>query len=237
MAITDLLIFFLAILVVGGLTWMSKKGLPHQKPRSPGGNQLFKEGESLSMEASEEFTATQPPLVGKTEREAPGKLETYELPWGYGESKITALVRDPYWLFVYWEINQAKRKEIEERYGAGAWEESQPVLRVYDTTNRYFFDSRDYVEIPINNYANNWYIHVGEPNKTFCVELGRVRPDGTYIFIARSNFASTPRDRVSEIIDEEWLLLAEHEKKLYARIGQTYPGPSSPELVGSPMKW
>ena len=80
------------------------------------------------------------------------------IPWSYGECKITALVRDPYWLFAYWEINEAKREEIARRYGAQAWKESWPVLRVYDTTNLYFFDSRHYAEIPINDYANNWYI-------------------------------------------------------------------------------
>ncbi|MDH7578246.1 MAG: DUF4912 domain-containing protein [Bacillota bacterium] len=237
MAVIDFLVLFFAILVAGGLALMSKKGLPQQKPQGSKQNRCPTRRDPFPIEAAEEFTATQPqPLTGKEEREAP-RPETYEFPWAYGESKIVALVRDPYWIFVYWEINDAKRREVEQRFGPRAWEESRPVLRVYDTTNLYFFDSRDYVEIAINDYANNWYIHTGEPNKTFCVELGRVRPDGTYIFIARSNFVSTPRDRVSEIIDEEWLLLAEYEKKLYERIGRVYPGPSSPSLIGSPMKW
>lgn len=237
MALIDFLLLFFAILVLGGLSLMSRKGLPQQKPQSPEEKRHPKQQKPFPMEAAEEFTATQPrPLITKEEREAP-RPETYELPWTHGESKIVALARDPYWIFVYWEISQAKRRELAERFGPRAWEESRPVLRVYDTTNLYFFDSRDYVEIPINDYANNWYIHTGEPNKTFCVELGRVLPDGTYIFIARSNFVSTPRDRVSEIVDEEWLLLAEYEKRLYERIGRVYPGPSSPALIGSPMKW
>jgi hypothetical protein len=177
------------------------------------------------------------------------------LPWSYDECKITALVRDPYWLFAYWEIDEAKREEIARRYGDQAWNESWPVLRVYDATNLYFFDSRHYTEISINDYANNWYIRTGQPNKTFCIELGRVRPDRSYIFLARSNFVSTPRDQISEVIDEEWLLLPEYATRLYRRIGGIYPGPSSPGLMGpveyisspgfvgpgggisSPMKW
>ncbi len=177
------------------------------------------------------------------------------IPWSYGECKITALVRDPYWLFAYWEIYEAKREEIARRYGDQAWNESWPVLRVYDATNLYFFDSRHHLEISINDYANNWYIRTGQPNKTFCIELGRLRPDRSYIFLARSNFVSTPRDQISEVIDEEWLLLPEYSARLYRRIGGIYPGPSSPGLMGpveyisspgfvgpgggisSPMKW
>lgn len=168
------------------------------------------------------------------------------IPWSYGNCAITALVRDPYWLFVYWAIDEAKRAEIARRFGRQAWDESRPVLRIYDTTNLYFFDSRQHVEISINDYANNWYIHTGQPNRTFCVELGRICPDGSYIFLARSNLVSTPRDQISDVIDEEWLLLPEYAAKLYQRIGGIYPGPSSPGLPGpgnqseqlsSPMKW
>jgi hypothetical protein len=168
------------------------------------------------------------------------------IPWSYGECKITALVRDPYWLFAYWEINAAKREEIARRYGDQAWDESWPVLRVYDVTNLYFFDSRHYTEISSNDYASDWYIRTGQPNRAFCIELGRVRPDGSYIFLARSNFVSTPRDQISEVIDEEWLLLPEYATRLYGRIGGIYPGPSSPGSVGpgepggaisSPLKW
>lgn len=154
------------------------------------------------------------------------------IPWSYGKCNITALVRDPYWLFVYWEINEVKQQEIARRYGPQAWAESWPVLRVYDATNLYFFDSRHYSEIAINDYANNWYVCTGQPNRTYCIELGRVRPDGSFIFLARSNLVSTPRDQISEVIDEEWLLLPEYAARLYRRIGNIYPGPSSPGFAG-----
>ncbi len=172
----------------------------------------------------------------------PGR-DPHGIPASYGDCQITALPRDPNWLFVYWEINEAKREEIDRHFGSQAWEQSRPVLRVYDTTNLYFFDSRKPAEIAINDYANNWYIHTGQSNRTFCVELGRVGPDGSYIFLSRSNFVSTPRDQISDLIDEEWLLLPEYAARLYGRIGGSYPGPSSPGLPGagaqisSPMNW
>jgi hypothetical protein len=191
-------------------------------------------------------------LAGIQELGLPGREPA--LPWSYGDCKITALVRDPYWLFVYWEINDAKREEIASRYGSKAWDGARPVLRVYDTTNLYYFDSRHYVEIAINDYANNWYICTGQPNRTFCIELGRVRPDGSFIFVARSNFVSTPRDQLSEVIDEEWLLPEAYAARLHQRIGGGR-APSSPGLmppgayisspgvpgpgaqISSPIKW
>jgi hypothetical protein len=199
--------------------------------------------EQTGMEIAAEF-----PVAGSEPSAAP------LIPWSYGECRITALVRDPYWLFAYWEIDAAKREEIARRYGDQAWDESWPVLRVYDVTNLYFFDSRHYTEISSNDYTNNWYIRTGQPNSTFCIELGRVHPDGSYIFLARSNFVSTPRDRVSDVVDEEWLLLPEYAARLSGRIGGSYPGPSSPGSMGpaeylsspglmqpggisSPMKW
>jgi hypothetical protein len=171
-------------------------------------------------------------IAGEFPVEGPEPFSFPPIPWSYDECKITALVRDPYWLFTYWEVNDAKREEIARRYGLQAWDESWPVLRVYDATNLYFFDSRHYSEISINDYANNWYIRTGQPNRTFCIELGRVRPDGSYIFLARSNFVTTPRDQVSDVIDEEWLLLPEYATRLYQRIGGIYPGPSSPGSMG-----
>ncbi len=165
------------------------------------------------------------------------------LPCSYGDCRIIALVRDPHWLFVYWDINEERRGEIAGRYGCQAWENSLPVLRVYDVTNLYYFDSRHYREIFINDYADNWYLRTGQPNRTFCIELGRVSPDGSFIFVARSNYVSTPRDQRSDLIDEEWLLPPEYSASLQQRIGGSTPGPSSPGLnapganVSSPMRW
>jgi hypothetical protein len=213
--------------------------------------------EFAGMEIAGEFQAEHEPLTSYEGAEYQPSTATPGVPLSYGDCKITALVRDPYWLFTYWEINDTKREEIARRYGHQAWNESWPVLRVYDTTNLYFFDSRHFAEITINDYASNWYICTGQPNKTFCIELGRVRPDGSYIFLARSNFVSAPRDQISDVIDVEWLLLPEYTAQLYRQIGGSYSGPSSPGLMGlgpaeyisspglmgpggevsSPMKW
>ncbi|HBE07432.1 MAG TPA: DUF4912 domain-containing protein, partial [Firmicutes bacterium] len=40
------------------------------------------------------------------------------------------LVRDPYWLYAYWEIENTVREDLIREYGS--WEQLPLVLRVYD---------------------------------------------------------------------------------------------------------
>src|SRR3954468_11386756 len=50
-----------------------------------------------------------------------------ELPWGYGDGRLVALVRDPVTLFVYWDFSP---QQIAQGFaGRGA---SRPVLKVLD---------------------------------------------------------------------------------------------------------
>lgn len=50
----------------------------------------------------------------------PSQAPTQELPARYGKDQIVALVKDPYWLYVYWEVTPEKRAEFDRRYGSGA---------------------------------------------------------------------------------------------------------------------
>lgn len=128
-----------------------------------------------------------------------------DLPQKYGKDEIVLLVKDPYWLYAYWELSDAKKEELKKRFGLSAWEKSHPLLRVYDLTNNpYDFLHAPFFEIAITEMADNWYIHTGRPCSTFCVDLGRWFPEYGFITIARSNIVTTPADRPSEVIDPLW---------------------------------
>lgn len=132
--------------------------------------------------------------------EAPARL-----PEKYGKDQIVLLVKDPYWLYAYWEITASKREEFERLYGAGSWLESRPVLRIYDLTGHpYDFLHAPYFEIAVTDFADNWYIPVGKPCSTFCVDLGRLHPRHGFIVLVRSNTVTTPADRPSQVIDPLW---------------------------------
>lgn len=154
---------------------------------------------------------------------------TPELPRCYGEDRLALLARDPYWLFAYWEISATKQEEFSAKYGPEAWRTSRPVLRLYDVTGIEFQgnNANTYVDIAVNDEADNWYIEVGQPCRTFCVDLGRVLNTGQFVTLLRSNLASTPRASLSECFDEEWMWL----EGIYQSLLRYQFGLSSPLIL------
>ncbi|MBS3976258.1 MAG: DUF4912 domain-containing protein [Syntrophomonadaceae bacterium] len=132
--------------------------------------------------------------------------ENYYLPPVYGEDELVALVKDPYWIYAYWEVTDQTRQHFNKVYGDGMWEISTPLLRVYDLTESGAAVTLDvpFTDLPINPFADNWYINVGQPNHTYCLDLGRLLPNGVFVTVLRSNTVTTPSDRVSDIIDPLW---------------------------------
>lgn len=161
--------------------------------------------------------------------EAKGTPSELEFPTSYGKNQVTLLVRDPDWLYAYWEITATAQSEFSKQYG-DAWNISKPTLRVYDVTDA---DTKHY-DIQIQDYSNSWYIHVGKPNHTFFVDLGRVLPDGSFYCIARSNVVSTPSNSISDVIDPNWIPIEAIWNTL--RSHQLEGSMSSPELMESGCK-
>ncbi len=157
-----------------------------------------------------------------------------QIPHEYDVTKIVLMVRDPNWLYSYWSISQETREQIARLRN---WDQISLILRVYDITgidftganSNYFFD------IDVNQGSNNWYVHVGGPNRAFCVDLGFTMDNGAFYTIARSNPVTTPRDNVSDVIDDEWMVIEEDFKRLYRLAGGGL-GNSSAELVESLIK-
>ncbi|WP_418791738.1 DUF4912 domain-containing protein [Phosphitispora sp. TUW77] len=154
----------------------------------------------------------------------PGPEHDYviNLPWGYDDNKIMIMARDPETIFAYWDISEQLRNSLRFTHGS-QWDESLPVLRVYDVTGIDYFNgvnANSFFDIVINDFAGNWYLHVGTPNRTFCVDLGKILKDGTFVTIARSNITSTPRNCLSDRTDPEWMLVSGNRRKLYSRIGK-----------------
>ncbi|HEX7714179.1 MAG TPA: DUF4912 domain-containing protein [Bacillota bacterium] len=158
-----------------------------------------------------------------------------EIPQNYNDTRIVLMVRDPYWLYAYWNTNQYTREQISKTMRN--WDQLRLMLRVYDITDIDFNgnNSNYYFDIELSHEANNWYIHVGKPNRTFCVDLGFIQENGSFFTIIRSNIVTTPRDNISDVIDEEWMVIEEDFQKLYRLTGGGI-GKSSAELVESLLK-
>lgn len=129
--------------------------------------------------------------------ELPFVLEYYDLPYKYNKTIIKALAQNPNTLFVYWEISDEDVQSIKDKYGENFFYVTKPVLIIHNLTNKYSF------EVDINDFANNWYIHVNDTKCQYVVELGRRPKDGeinnlpdNYLYVTSSNMIESPNDHV-----------------------------------------
>jgi len=155
-----------------------------------------------------------------------------DLPEKYGENFIVLLPRDPWWLHSFWEVSPERLGEAATYFG-DHWEQTRSVLRVYDVTAVDFDGTNAHAsfDIELSGNASSWYIHTGSPNRSWVVDIGRVSPDNRFFVLARSNVAATPRDGMSDVLDEEWMEIESFYEKMYALSGGLQVGQSSAELV------
>jgi uncharacterized protein len=169
--------------------------------------------------------------VGVPTRDLSAKVPK-DLPRGYGKDRIVCMVRDPYWLHCYWEITRQAIQRAEAAL-AQAWHGARPILRLLDissgdTTNTSESILRD---IEIHGGANNWYLEVQNPPRTYRVDIGYLSRGGQFYVLARSNVVSTPRAGMSDVIDENWSDLdGEQARRIYAMSAGFDPTASSLEL-------
>ncbi len=149
------------------------------------------------------------------------------LPHAYGEDYLVLLPRDPHWLFAYWEVSPLTRRSVEKQMGLG-WDANRTVLRVFRMDPKQS-GLEEFFDIAPGPLAESYYINAGVPDKAYRVELGYVLPDGRYEVILVSNTVTTPRDRLSDILDEKWRLPDWQARRLYRRIALSHL--SSPERL------
>lgn len=126
-------------------------------------------------------------------------LEYFDLPYRYNETTVKVLAQTPKVLFVYWDISDHDRDQYKLNYGEDFFDTTYPVLLVKNETKGYV------EEIPINDFANSWYIHISNPRCKYSTELGRKYKDvpkfeSPYIYIKKSNEIIAPNDHV--LLDE-----------------------------------
>lgn len=156
-----------------------------------------------------------------------------DLPHSYHKDRLMLMARDPHWLYAYWEITATLQEDFTKNIGEEAWNTSRPMMRLYDITGIYGFDGTNahyYKDIYLEGGCRDWHIEVGYPDRIFCVDLGRMLPDGRFITLLRSNPARTPRADISDCIDEEWMWI----EGLYSATKVNY-GLSSPILFDIPV--
>lgn len=120
------------------------------------------------------------------------KYETGNLPQSYGDTKIVLLIRDPIWIFAYWEVSDYKKYEFELNYGI-KWSDTDSALKVVNLTENNFY----YINV-FNEFIDNWHLEVGRAKTTLYLELGRILPNNSFVSLCRSNTVTTPSNAISD---------------------------------------
>ncbi len=155
-----------------------------------------------------------------------------KIPKNYVKSSITAIPRDPEWIYLYWELSENTINEIKNTLGNDIFTKSQFTLRLLDVTE-HTEDSAPALDIEINGYANNWYLKAPVPGHSYFVEYGLLTDNHMFVRIMNSNVVHIPRDTVSDIIDEEWSTAATPDIIHYSVSPSPDGGLSVPGALGS----
>ncbi|MBI5124513.1 MAG: DUF4912 domain-containing protein [Candidatus Omnitrophica bacterium] len=156
----------------------------------------------------------------------------FRFPPGYGDNKIILLVRDPWWIFTYWEIRRDKEKDVVKKIKSDGDDPHKSILRVYDVTDINFNgkNAHSYFDIDLKDLANSWYINVPSPDRSWIVDIGVATKKGNFYFLARSNVVRTPRHGMSEKLDAEWMMPDEDYWKMFGLSGGFGVGKGSLEV-------
>jgi len=150
--------------------------------------------------------------------------ESGELPRAYGCDRIVLLPRDPWWVFTYWEITPATRVHALRALAAEA-EGARELLRVYDVTFITFTGDNAWqsFDVGLPPGADHWYLNVGRPAASFCVEIGLATPGGRFLPLARSNVVTTSRATPSPDATVRWVDVAPGAVRESARAWEGTP--------------
>lgn len=155
------------------------------------------------------------------------------LPGGYNRDRAVLLVRDPFWVYGYWDLSvetvERARKEGGERL----------TLRVHDVTDLIFNGNNSHysfdIPMPFDG-QRMWYFNVPTDGRTYLYQVGYLRSDKRFLPLITSNVGATPRSRMSEVIADRFVSI-DYERPLEEAARPTAiaqpstPSPAAPGFV------
>ncbi len=157
-----------------------------------------------------------------------------DIPSGYGKTESYLLPKDPGWLFLFWEITQDTSDCIKEQYGEDTLANARTIIRLHDVTDVAFFDgtnSTGYYDMPVIFEARSWYISAPQSGRAYLADLGYLTQDGRFILVTRSNSTLLPPGKVSDLVDDKWMIVEGDFQKLLKLAGADYIGQGASELM------
>lgn len=160
------------------------------------------------------------------------------------QDRLVVMVRDPYWLHAYWELNP---RSVERAQSALAqhWHATKPVLRLFRLAPDGAAELQR--EIVIHGGVKHWYVDAQNPPQQYRMEIGYLTAGGQFYCLARSNTVITPPAGTSDSVDENWADIDQNADRIFAMSGGYSDRGTSMELqelleerlrrpMGSPMQ-
>jgi hypothetical protein len=112
--------------------------------------------------------------------------ERFLFPESYGRNQVRLLVRDPQWLFAYFDVDPRTLGALAQELGERTLALSRVALRVSDPGN----GGTSMTLLPPG--ARSWYVQVDDSRRSYTAELGLLLPSGVFKHLATSNTVATP---------------------------------------------
>lgn len=127
------------------------------------------------------------------------------LPGGYNRDRAVLMVRDPFWVYGYWDLSAETVLRARQEGG------ERLTLRVHDVTDVMFDGANSHYsfDIPMPFDGQRvWYFNVPTDGRTYLYQVGYLRSDKRFLPLITSNVASTPRSRMSDVIADRFVDIA-----------------------------
>jgi hypothetical protein len=154
-----------------------KPSAPGARAQSPSLSSLLSEEEQI--ESAKYQPRTGPPRVFEEER--------FLFPESYGIDRVRLLVKDPEWLFAYWDLSPRAVDSVRRELGERAMALTRLTLRITDPSQ----GGTSVILLPYG--ARAWYVRADSAPRTYRAQLGWTLPSGQFRLLAESNVVATPR--------------------------------------------
>ena len=159
------------------------------------------------------------------------KDRKFFIPSGYDDNKIVLMVRDPWTLYCYWEVNRDVEASVHEKISKRKLTPAKSILRVYDVTeDKGDLNSQVAFDFELRDWASIWYVHTGNHGRKWMADIGIMTTTGEFFCLARSNVVMTPVYGMSDKYDLEWMCPEDLFYKMFAVAGGYGIGQSSLEM-------
>jgi hypothetical protein len=113
--------------------------------------------------------------------------ERFLFPETYGIDRVRLLVKDPEWLFAYWDLSAQAVSTLRRELGERGLALTRLTLRITDPGH----GGTSIILLPYG--ARAWYVRADKASRSYRALLGWTLPSGVFRTLAESNLVSTPR--------------------------------------------